>query len=250
VADNGAMQAWFTAVDLGARGRYSEATELLRSMCDHGRWGSLARSTRASHCRQVGAPSREYDVQALALAADPESTAEALIGLAADSIAEGSLDDVPEVLHRARTDADVHWRTATRWRWVHAELALAQADSITARRWAREAVTLCENRSRRHWAKSQIIAMAAGDEAALGQAHIVAQLLRDHGWITLQWPLALVLSDQPDAGENSAGVSGGAGSAPWWTDGVAAARQIERELSEPELTWWRTHPGVRRLHGT
>ncbi len=87
-----------------------------------------------------------------------------------------------------------------------------------------------------------IIAMAAGDEFARSQAGAVLELLVQHDWASLQWPLALVLADlrkdtmiAPDLLARS-----------WHVARVAVdhiAKDIPRDLRDE----WQEHPGVQRI---
>ena len=206
-----------------------------------GRWPSLALSTRASHYRQVGAidMARELDDAALACACDPEGRADALIGLAADAVAAGASSAAVE-WHREAAETVVEWRTRTRWHWVAAELALLQGDRISARDHALAAVAICADMSSRHVAKSRLILAAATEDVS--DLPEIARDLAEAGWITLEWPLALIAADHaerldPDWLERA------------WAPGVAATTLIEARLPPILATSWRDHPGVRRLRG-
>src|ERR1700751_451822 len=82
---------WLRAVVAGGQGRYGSAMADLDGVCRLQRGGppvSLAHSTRASFLRQLGWHDRARggDGRAMAVAgADPEASADALIGLAADA---------------------------------------------------------------------------------------------------------------------------------------------------------------------
>lgn len=243
---------WADAVELGAQGRYGQAREILESIPDGHRWRSLALSTLASHRRQVGAAEPELDRAALERAVDIESRADALIGLAADGVAAGNVAQAAEHLVEAQAlvEADAHlgedgsWRWVTRWYWVSAELALLRGDPVAAGEEARAARRTCAGHSVRHEAKSVLIAMAAGDRFALSQAAVVADVLRRHGWASLQWPLALILEDarsRYDVPEDL------------WSrarqEALGAIDRITADLPPDLVGAWRSHPGVRRIQG-
>lgn len=206
-------------------------------------WPSLALSARASHRRQVGALSQavEWDEQAVLLASDGVSLADALIGCAADAVAAGRASHARVVLEEARSVAMGDWRTLTRWLWVAAESSLLAGDVAAADEHARNAQESCRGLSPRHEAKSAIIAVAAGgDISGLVDAE---RSVRAHGWATLQWPLALVAEDR--AGE----VPG-----DWlrevWQAGREAVASIDAALPVDAIPAWREHPGARRLRNS
>lgn len=236
-----AAETWSRAIELGARGRYAEAEAALTTLTDrHDRWSSLALSTLASHRRQVGetGEAARLDREARERATDAESRADALIGIAADAVAAGDPASAGTAHIDAERDAASTWRTRTRWHWVGAELALLLGDADAAIRHARDALAACAGMSDRHEAKSRIVlAAATGDISALPE---VASTLRSRGWLTLEWPLALVAADHgPDV------------PAPWvaqaWAAGGEATYSIEELLPVGLASAWRAHPGVRRL---
>lgn len=240
--DADAAPIWQRAVEQGARGAYDDALARCDELMSHGgRWSSLALSTRASHCRQVGAidMARELDDAALACACDQESRADALIGLAADAVAAGDAS-VAVLWHREAAETLADWRTRTRWRWVAAELALLQGDGISAREHAAAALAACADASPRHVAKSRLVLAAATEDVS--DLPEIARDLAYSGWITLEWPLALIAADHadrldPDWVERA------------WVRGVAAIDLIEDRLPTALTGPWHTHPGVRRLRG-
>ena len=232
---------WSRAVDLGARGRYADAEDALRPLLERrDRWRSVALSTLASYRRQIAEATEatRLDTDALRGATDAESRADALIGLAADAVALGDPETAVARLADAEEDAREAWRTLTRWHWVGAELALLIGDRAVAADHARAAVASCEGRSVRHAAKSRIILAAVtgdlDDLASLGAT------LEAAGWVTLEWPLALVAADHA-----------GAVPPPWlagaWEAGRRATDAIETGLPAADRSAWRGHPGVRRL---
>lgn len=232
---------WARAVELGARGRYAEAEALAAGLASPGdRWASLALSLLGSHRRQVGdlPDALRLDTAAWECASDAEARAEALIGLAADAVASGDADLAATRHSAAASDALRDWRTLTRWHWVGAERALLVADARRADAHARDALAACAGRSVRHEAKSRIILAATTGKA--GDLPAVSAILGSQGWVTLEWPLALVARDQaasvPTAWLDEA-----------WHRGRGATYAIEESLPEGCLTAWRAHPGVRRL---
>lgn len=228
-------------MDLGASGRYADAAGVVRSLLDvNDRWSSLAQSVLASHHRQVGDAVGAVRLDGLAMqgALDAESRADALTGLAADAVAEGDAERAAVQHVEAARDAAAHWRTLTRWHWVGAERALLVADRRLAVEHARGALATCAGQSPRHEAKSRIILAAASGEAR--DLPTVSPILREGGWVTLEWPLALVAADHgaqvPRAWLGEA-----------WIAGREATYAIERGLPEGLVQVWRAHPGVQRL---
>lgn len=236
-----AAATWEAAVDLGARGRYADAEALVTALAAaHDRWSSLALSLHASHLRQVGdlSSAQRLDADALRQATDAESRAEAMTGLAADAVASGDPDEAAAWHRDAARDAAEAWRTLTRWHWVGAERALLAGDRTLAAEHARDACAASAGRSARHEAKSLIILAAASGHAE--DLPAVAGILRDGGWVTLEWPLALVAADHPDGLPPS-------WRAQAWAAGRAATYAIEEGLPEGLRGVWRAQPGVRRL---
>lgn len=235
------QETWADAVELGARGRYADAADLLDTLTARGdRWSSLALSTLASHRRQIGdtIEAERLDAASLDMAADEESRADALVGLAADAVAIGDARTAADRHLVAERDAGAAWRTLTRWHWVGAELALLTDDRAAAERHARAALDACEGRSPRHEVKSRIVLAAVSGD--IGDLEGVGVTLADAGWVTLAWPLALVAADHA-----------GASPAPWlagsWESGRRATDAIEASLRAADRAAWRAHPGVRRL---
>jgi hypothetical protein len=236
-----AAAAWERAVDLGARGEYATAAEILAGLIDEGgTWSSLGLSTLASHRRQIGdiAGAMDLDARALSCAIDPESRADALIGLAADAVASGDAVDASMRHSEAAQVAAQGWRTLTRWHWVGAELSLLTADRTASTEHAVLAVSACRGRSERHMAKSRIVRAAV--TGAVGDLPAVRRVLGTEGWVTLEWPLSLV------AGDHAAQLPS-AWLAEAWEAGRGATYTIEGCLPETLQPVWRAHPGVRRL---
>jgi len=208
-------QLWLRAVAAGGQGRYGSArtdlTALLRD-APASRLASLAHSTQGSFLRQLGwhTLARRWDGRALALAGtDPQASADALIGLAADALGVGRfaasatlLSRAGDVLAGAQAPAP---RLAVRRAWVAAELAMAVGDGATAVRHAEEAVelaraTIAEATSTRHRVKSDVVLAAALCSAgATDRARAVGDAALDAtgrlGLVPLRWALACLLVD-------------------------------------------------------
>src|SRR6478735_8964866 len=127
-AARSAEELWLRAVAAGGQGRYASAYADLanvRRVQGVGRLASLAHSTHASFLRQLGwhDEARGWDGRALAIAgADAESTADALIGLAADALGVGRFAASSAALGRVRGLLDGGPpRLAVRLAWVSAE---------------------------------------------------------------------------------------------------------------------------------
>ncbi|WP_245850206.1 hypothetical protein [Mycobacterium angelicum] len=204
------QQLWLRAVAAGGQGRYGSAYSdlaLLRRRVETGPLASLAYSTHASFLRQLGwhRLARGWDGRALALGLaerDPEATADALIGLAADALGVGRLAAAATLLARAEA-LPVSERLAVRRRWVAAELAMAGGDGTTAVRHAEEAAGLAAamtTASVRHQVKSEVVLAAALCSAgAVERSRAVAghalPATARHGLIPLRWALACLLID-------------------------------------------------------
>lgn len=206
-------QLWLRAVAAGGQGRYGSARNdlatLLRS-APADRLASLAHSTQASFLRQLGwhGLARGWDGRALALAgADPEAAADALIGLAADTLGVGRLATAATLLSRADpivAESPTH-RLSVRRTWVAAELAMAAGDGATAVRHAEVGVELAAaavdgSVSARHCAKSDMVLAAALCSAgAVDRARIVGDaalgLTGRLGLVPLRWAVACLLVD-------------------------------------------------------
>lgn len=264
------------AVMLGAQGRYLASWWLLERIRRREHLGVLASltwSTQGSHLRQVGAiaEATRSDSRALELAADVESTVEAHLGLAADSIADGRCEGALQHLELAEFELGAdrggsdsssvaqrgvpggRWRLATRAAWVRSELMLLQGRIDAAIDSAERAVRLCGAHSLRHQVKSQAI-LAAGlngrgdaDEAALLVGRIAGEVRR-HGWASLAWPIALIALDADTA-------SGGSGSDSQVREitvaGAHATWSIEAHLPDDGrldlAARWRARSDVGRL---
>jgi hypothetical protein len=204
-------QLWLRAVGAGGQGRYGSAYADLATLLRgnrSGRLASLAHSTKASFLRQLGwhRLARGWDGRALALAGDdPEATADALIGLAADALGVGRLAAAATLLSRGDATAQPH-RLGVRRAWVAAELAMAGGDGATAVRNAELAVELAATGgSARHRAKSDVVLAAAlcsaGDlDRAKAVGGAALELTGQLGLIPLRWAVACLLVDLDHSG--------------------------------------------------
>jgi hypothetical protein len=115
---------------------------------------------------------------------------------------------------------------------------LLAGDTATATEHARQSVDVCLDHSPRHSAKSRIVlAAVTGD---VDDLVAVGPILASEGWVTLEWPLALVAADQaPLAPLLWLGEA--------WEAGRGATYTIEKCLPAGLQPVWRAHPGVRRL---
>ncbi|ODQ89061.1 hypothetical protein, partial [Mycolicibacterium flavescens] len=194
-------------VAAGGQGRYASArAELAPLYRRAGRDGSLACSTQASFLRQLGwhEAARPWDGRALALAGpDPEASADALIGLAADALGVGRFAASARALARAagRVDDAGELRLRVRQSWVTAELAMARGQGSAAVGHAEQAVEhATAYGSARHSVKSAVVLAAARCSAGdLDGARAVADAALDDtqrlGMVPLQWALACLLTD-------------------------------------------------------
>jgi len=215
-------ELWLRAVGAGGQGRYGSARNDLATLLRAARAGrlvSLAHSTQAAFLRQLGwhRLARGWDGRALALAgADPEATADALIGLAADALGVGRLAAAATLLSRAEpfvTEAPQH-RLSVRRAWVAAELAMAAGDGAAAVRNAELGVALAAEKpgdqqvSARHTAKSDVVFAAALCSAgAVDRARTVAEaaleLTGRLGLVPLRWAVACLLVDLFDTASST-----------------------------------------------
>ncbi|MCP2260177.1 hypothetical protein LX15_003890 [Streptoalloteichus tenebrarius] len=215
---------WLAAVALGGQGWYAAAATALSGLLAHPDpvLAAMVGVTLASHRRQLGAhaAARTLDGQALRRMAEenwrtvarhsvefPEinsddARVDALVGLAADAVGLGRVDEARR-LHAAAGAVDhVSSRCAIRRDWVGAEIALAGGNPHAAIACAeRAAVRASECPSIRHQAKSHLVlgvAMATAGDA--GGAELLERALDQalrHGLLPLVWPSALVLAGLP-----------------------------------------------------
>lgn len=137
-ASAGPREFWLGAVALGGQGRYAAARAVLRPLrrSSDPVVRSLSASTEGSLWRQLGwhRLAAVQDGRALLelTGTEPghvEARADALIGLAADSIGAGRLSRALTLLSRCDQvlgTADAAQRPRIRMHWVRAETALAQ----------------------------------------------------------------------------------------------------------------------------
>lgn len=208
-------QRWLRAVAAGGQGHYAVADADLAVLLREtpaGPLASLAYSTRASFLRQLGGHNlaRGLDGRALALAGDdPEATADALVGLAADALGVGRFAATAALLARVGQlpQPPAPARLAVRRNWVTAELAMVTGDGATAVRHAELALELASKTRdgmARHQVKSQVVlAGALCCAGSLDKARAVAEAaLQDTGrlgLVPLRWALACMLSDLRDS---------------------------------------------------
>jgi tetratricopeptide (TPR) repeat protein len=193
---------WLAAVVLGAQGRYARAATILGELTTTpGDLGSLAAATLASHRRQLGghAAARVLDARALAEATSDEARADALLGLAADAIGAGRLDEARRLRDRAPRTT---WRARVRTGWVSAEIELSAGRADQARPHAERALEAV-GEAVRHRIKSEIVLGATLAEADPAMARKLVTRARDDATdlylSSLVWPASLLLAQlDPD----------------------------------------------------
>ena len=172
-----ARSEWLLAVEDGARGRYAGARSRLRPLrhCSNAAVASLAFSTEGSLLRQLGWHRAASALDGRALAAvgwagtgcgTSEARADALVGLAADSLGTGRLGRGRMLLARCEevidSGAEDLTRASIRLRWVRAEIALGSGEFDEAIRHARDAAARsAECPSERHRVKYDLIVSAS-----------------------------------------------------------------------------------------
>jgi hypothetical protein len=194
-------ERWLAAVVLGAQGRYARAAALLRPLVRRADdLGALAAATFASHRRQLGghAAARPFDAWSLAHATGDETRSDALLGLAADAIGAGRLDEARR--NRDRAPATT-WRTRVRLAWVSAEIELSAGRADLARPYAERA--MAEAVGTRHRIKSAIVLGASVKDADPAVARKLVTQARDEATdlhlLSLVWPASLLLAEaDPD----------------------------------------------------
>lgn len=192
---------WLAAVVLGGQGRYARAASLLTPVARRtDDLGALAAATLASHRRQLGghASARTLDARAVAKATGDEAFADALLGLAADAVGAGRLDE-------ARRDRDraprTTWRSRVRAAWVSAEIELSAGRADLARPYAERALEDVEGT--RHRIKSTIVLAATLRDTDPAMARKLVTQARDEATdldlLSLVWPALLLLAElDPD----------------------------------------------------
>lgn len=199
-------ERWLAAVVLGGQGRYARAAALLGDLLSHPdpELAALACATLASHRRQLGghAAARLLDAAGHArLTGHPrlvEARADVLVGLAADAVGAGRLDEARRLVARAPRAG---WRAAVRRGWVSVEIELSAGRAEAAVELAEPAVELADGSgSVRHRIKSGLVLGAAltacGDRVAAEK--IVGPALdeaTDLGLLSLVWPGALIMAE-------------------------------------------------------
>ncbi|GAB3469711.1 hypothetical protein [Actinophytocola sediminis] len=214
-----ARQRWLAAVVLGAQGWYARAACLLDELVlgPDPLLAAFAAATLASHRRQLGghADARRHDAAGLAglsrsgqyLAGRPaesppavaEAVADLLVGLAADAVGLGRLDEARRLV--AEVPAGAGWRAVVRTGWVSAEIELSAGRPAAAARHAESAARHAEESgSARHRVKSALVmgaALAADGRRARAGTIVSAAFddATDLGLVTLQWPAAMILAE-------------------------------------------------------
>jgi len=192
---------WLAAVVLGAQGRYARAATLLTPLTHRpDDLGALAAATLASHRRQLGghAAARPLDARALTTATSDDARSDALLGLAADAIGAGRLDEARRLRDRSPRTS---WRARVRTGWVSAEIELSAGRADLARPYAERATE--EAAGTRHRVKSEIVLGATLVDADPAMARKLVTRARDEATdlhlLSLVWPASLLLSQvDPD----------------------------------------------------
>ncbi|WP_051385628.1 hypothetical protein [Actinokineospora inagensis] len=217
------------AVTLGGQGRYAAAAGLLGPVINgiDPVLAALGAATLAAHRRQLGghAAARVLDGFGLRRLAEggvlpgqrsprdrePGSAgagedagaarSDVLLGLAADALGGGRLDEARRLIGIESASVDGGWRAEVKRGWVTAEVALAAADPVAAVPPARVAeAASVRSGSVRLVAKSRLVlgvALAASGDRAGGLDMVLASRADavTHGLVPLRWPCALVLAD-------------------------------------------------------
>lgn len=161
--------------------------------------------------------------------ADNDATrTDARIGLIADAIAQGDLQEASTLLRDLGEPTD-DLRVRIRWMWVCAEDALARGDRTAAVTAAEQAVQMSmAYGSARHLLKSNLIAAVAGHNIPL--AIECTHRAADHQWRYLAWAACCYLTavDGPRWGE--------------WAD--VLAESIAGRLTADQAAVWRANPAV------
>lgn len=207
--EDGVLQKWALAVELGARGRYGQAYTVLEPLLDSDdpHHDAIASSVLASHRRQVcdHEAARALDQSAIdrweAAGADIDwQYADLVVGRAADAIGMGELDDAREWL--ATADAVIgdggFLRCAVRAGWVRGELAMAQGEPEEAALELEALAPMLDDlRSDRHRCKSRMLLAAtyehSSPERAVELLEKVLSTAKARCWHSLMWPSAYVL---------------------------------------------------------
>ncbi|HTW20421.1 MAG TPA: hypothetical protein VME70_09450 [Mycobacteriales bacterium] len=260
-----AAAAWLLGVALSASGRYGAALTVLIPLIEAGEgsaadeqvaelrlFGSLAAATAASVHRGLGrhAAARELDIRGLALTdGSEEARFDCLLGLAADAVGVGDLDEARTRFVEAESIVEGHggdwWRQRVRLGWARAEIALlaeAPADATAA---AAEAVAGAEAaRAPRHVAKGLLFQgvaeLQSGSADALSTLRRAAGLAEGLSALPLVWQAsalvgALVSDDDPAAGARALATA------------RSAVLSIAGDLSADLRDEWLARPNVSAL---
>lgn len=195
-------ERWLASVVLGAQGRYARAAAILDELVQlDDDLGALAAATLASHRRQLGghAAARRLDALGLTKATGDEARADVLLGLAADAIGAGRLDEARRLRDRAPRTT---WRARVRAGWVSAEIDLSAGRADDARPHAERALEEVGS-STRHRIKSEIVLGATLVERDRAMARKLVTRARDDATelnlSSLVWPASLLLVEtDPD----------------------------------------------------
>jgi hypothetical protein len=200
-------ERWLAAVILGAQGHYARAATILAALITHknDELAALAAATLASHRRQLGGHAAARILDAVGLARAPrnsEALADVLLGLAADAVGAGRLDEACRLRDRTPTNT---WRAEIRVGWVSAEIDLSAGRPELARPHAARALEAATvSGSTRHRIKSEIV---LGATLNTPDARKLVTRARDDATdlhlLSLVWPAALLLA-QLDPSESSA----------------------------------------------
>ncbi|MFC4853317.1 hypothetical protein [Actinophytocola glycyrrhizae] len=189
-------ERWLAAVVLGAQGHYARAATLLHDLVRRtDDLGALAAATFASHRRQLGghAAARTFDARGLVAARSDDARADVLLGLAADAVGAGRLDEARRLRDRVPLTS---WRARVRHGWVSAEICLSAGGA--ARPHAERALAEAEAaKATRHRIKSEIVLAAALAGAEPVMARKLVTRARDDATdlhlSSLVWPASLLL---------------------------------------------------------
>ena len=195
-------ERWLAAVVLGGQGRYARAADLLGHLVRRSDdLGALAAATLASHRRQLGghAAARKLDAVGLAKATSDEARSDVLLGLAADAIGVGRLDEARRNRDRA---PQTGWRARVRAAWVSAEIELSAARADLARPHAERALEQV-GKAVRHRVKSEVVLGATLVDSDPAMARKLVTRARDDATdlhlLSLVWPASLLLAQlDPD----------------------------------------------------
>jgi hypothetical protein len=207
-----AASAWLLGVALSASGRYGAALKVLVPLLEAGEgddadsvgpeirlFASLAAATAASVHRGLGrhAGAAELDSRGLALTEGPgEASFDCVLGLTADAVGAGDLDNARNWLAKSEAIADGHggdwWRQRVRLNWARAEVSLLAEVPEEAIKLAAAAVEGAEAaRAPRHVAKSLLFQgvaeLQAGSVDGVGTLRRAATLAEGLGAVPLVW---------------------------------------------------------------